>query len=506
MDLNSLRRSNPLGRAGFLARRDHTLGVLFERLARVRGARTLVTEAGDGLQLTISEAAALVAQWAGGVARASEPGAVVVVAAPNGYEQLLLCLAVARAGGVPAPVNPQMRQGEIDHVVKDSAATLVLAGAADLDGGPALEQAVPADPDDLAALFYTSGTTGLPKGAQLTHRSLIGGLVAAAALPSNLRRDEAVVSLPLAHIMGFVTALGLACAGIPVWFLPDFHPVRVLDAIETRRATVFIGVPAMYRMLLDAGAGERDLKSIRLWASGADSMPADLAARFKKMGASAELPVVGPVGEAGFAEGYGMVETGGGVAAKLSLPFLPGGLGSAMGMALPGYRFRVVDEDGKPVRRGAVGELLVKGPGVLKGYHGDTEATAATFTDDGWLRTGDLGRLGPLGTVFFAGRKKDVVKHGGYSVYALEVEQVIDQHPDVVGSAVVAVPDERKGEVPGAVVVLRAGAAFDPEGLTAWTAERLSDYKVPVRWAVTDELPLTGTRKVQRSELLALFT
>ncbi|MEJ7585354.1 MAG: fatty acid--CoA ligase family protein, partial [Acidimicrobiales bacterium] len=366
-------------------------------------------------------------------------------------------------------------------------------------------RAQPAGPDDLAALFYTSGTTGLPKGAELTHRSLIGGLVAAAALPSGLRHDEAVMSLPMAHIMGFVAALGLACAGIPVWFLADFHPVRVLDAIESRRASLFVGVPAMYRMLLDAGAEDRNLRSVRIWMSGADTMPVDLAARFKKMGAMAELPVVGPVGEAAFAEGYGMVETGGGVAAKFSPPMIPAGLGSALGMPLPGYRFKVVDEDGAAVRRGSVGELLVRGPGVLQGYHGDTTATAATFTEDGWLRTGDLARLGPFGSVVFAGRMKDVVKHGGYSVYSLEVEQVIAQHPDVVEVAVVGLPDARKGEIPAAVVVLEPGAAFDPDGLQAWTAERLSEYKVPIRWVVTDVLPRTGTRKVQRAELADLF-
>jgi len=501
---NPLRLSNPINRATFLVRRDHTLGVLLERLAGIRGNRTMVTEA-DGLSVSVADAAGLVAKWAGGISRACEVGDVVVVAVPNGYEQLLLCLAVSRAGAVPAPVNPQMRPDEIDHVVADSGATLVLSGAADLDDGPPLDVAVPADPNDLAALFYTSGTTGRPKGAELTHLSLIGGLVAAAALPSGLHRDEAVMSLPIAHIMGFVSALGLACAGIPVRFLPDFHPVKVLDAIETRRATMFVGVPAMYRMLLDAGAEDRDLRSVRLWASGADTMPSDLAARFKKMGATAELPLIGPVGEAAFAEGYGMVETGGGVAAKLSPPGISAGLGSSMGMALPGYRFKVVDEDGSPVRRGSVGELLVKGRGVLQGYHGDSEATAATFTDDGWLRTGDLARMGPLSTVFFVGRKKDVVKHGGYSVYAVEVEQLICQHPDVADVAVVALPDERKGEIPAAVIVLRPGVELDPDGLATWTGERLSEYKVPLRWVATDRLPRTGTRKVQRNELIALF-
>src|SRR5262249_6193888 len=156
------------------------------------------------------------------------------------------------------------------------------------------------------------------------------------------------------------------------------------------RATVFVGVPAMYRMLLDAGAEQRDLRSIRVWLAGADVMPEDLARRFKRMGASATLPGVGwSVGEAMFAEGYGMVETAGGASVKRPPPFVPVGLGESIGIPLPPYRFRVVDDDGRDVRRGQVGELLLKGPGALEGYHGDHTATAAVLTDDGWVRTGD---------------------------------------------------------------------------------------------------------------------
>ena len=173
------------------------------------------------------------------------------------------------------------------------------------------------------------------------------------AWPAILHRDEAVFALPIAHIMGFTTLMGLACLGVPVFLLPSFRPVEVLDAIEERRATVFIGVPAMYRMMEEAGAEHRDLTSIRIWGSGADAMPADLARRFKKMGATATLPLIGPIGEATFLEGYGMVEVGGGVAAKLSPPMLDVGLGESIGFQLAGYRFRVVDDDGHDVRHRA---------------------------------------------------------------------------------------------------------------------------------------------------------
>jgi acyl-CoA synthetase (AMP-forming)/AMP-acid ligase II len=496
-----------LDRASLLLRRDHTLGNLLDRLEKVHGDRPLVTEA-DGLSLTYAQAAKRVRRWAGGIAAQTTPGDVVVIATPNGYEQMLLCFAASRAGALPAPVNSEMRRDEVDHVVADSGATLVIRSAAQVDDHPPMAHAHAASPDDVGALFYTSGTTGSPKGAALTHRALVGQAAGAAMWPARLHRDEAVIALPVAHIMGFAVLIGLAFAGIPAYLLPKFHPVKVLDAIEQRRATMFVGVPAMYRMLDEAHAAERDLTSIRVWASGADAMPPELAERFKKMGATLTVPLLGAVGQATFAEGYGMVEVGGGVAAKLSPPFLGAGsgpLGEALGFALPGYELRVVGEDGAEVAGGEVGELQVKGPGVLKAYWGDDAATAAVLTEDGWLRTGDLARKGPLGLLVFEGRAKHVIKHGGYSVYALEVEQALEQHPDVLEASVVGLADERLGEVPAAAVRLAPGSSTTPESLIAWAKERMSDYKVPKRVVAVDELPRTGTAKVQKQALLSLF-
>jgi acyl-CoA synthetase (AMP-forming)/AMP-acid ligase II len=497
---------NPLDRTSLLLRRNHTLGTIIERLAKVNDRRRLVEESGGGLRLTYAQASKRVNRWAGGIAGKIEPGDRVVIATPNGYEMALLCLAASRAGGIPVPVNSQMRPDEIRHVVEDSSAALVIRAAAEVDGAEPLTEAHPFSSDDVAALFYTSGTTGKPKGVELTHESLVGQVARAAVVPTNLIvRGDAVLSLPIAHIMGFVAVLGLACAGIPVYFLPRFRPDDVLDAIEQRRASIFIGVPAMYRMLLEAGAEQRDLSSVRMWGSGADAMPAELAAKFKQLGATANLPIVGAVGEALFFEGYGMVEAGGGAAVKASPPMLNLGLGESLGFPLPGYRFRVVDESGHDVGAGQIGELWLKGPGVSRGYWGDAAASGATITDDGWLRTGDLARKGVLGTVVFAGRQKDVIKNGGYSVYALEVERALEEHPDVLEAAVVGLPDERRGEVPAAVVRLAPGASASPDGLVQWADERLASYKVPHRIVVADELPRTGTRKVQKRELLSLF-
>jgi acyl-CoA synthetase (AMP-forming)/AMP-acid ligase II len=297
-----------------------------------------------------------------------------------------------------------------------------------------------------------------------------------------------------------------------VYSLTKFKAPEVLDAIEGRRATIFIGVPAMFRLMLEAGAEQRDLRSIRVWGSGADVMPPDLARQFQAMGAAATFPITGlSVGGAAFIEGYGMVETGGGVAAKFSLPgfHLPAAIprlfGDVLGVPLPSMQMKVVGEDGDEVGMGQIGELLVKGPTVLEGYHGDAAATAAVRTEDGWLRTGDLVRRGPFGMVGFAGRAKDVIKTGGYSVYAIEVERVMETHPEVVEAAAVGLPDERLGEVPAVAVRVRAGSAVAEDALVAFGAEHLAAYKAPRAVRIVEDMPRTGTDKVAKPRLLPLF-
>jgi acyl-CoA synthetase (AMP-forming)/AMP-acid ligase II len=496
-------------RIELLRDRDVTLGTFTERLARVHGDGPLVEEHDTGLRLSYREAADLVGRWAAGLRRRIAPGDRVVLALPNGYGVFLASQAAARAGGVAVPVNPKMQPAEIDHVVADSEASLVVRDVEELEGavgaayGPG--DAVPADPDDVAALFYTSGTTGKPKGAELTHRALVGRSTGGALFPSGLRRDEVVSGMPVAHIAGFTMMVQAAAIGVPIYVIPRFRPDVALDAIEQRRATVFVGVPAMYRMMEEAGAAERDLSSIRLWASGADVMPFPLARRFQKFGAAAQLPVLGRRGEAAFVDGYGMVELGGGAAVKVLPPGFELPVKGLVGIPLPGYKMKVVDDQGNAIARGEVGELAIKGPGVMRGYHGRPDATREAMTDDGWLRTGDLARRGRLGLIEFAGRKKDVIKHGGYSVFAAEVEDVLGEHPAVAESAVVGMPDERKGEIPVAAVRLRRGETVTEPELLSWADERLSEYKVPKRVAFVEELPRTGTDKVRKQDLVQLF-
>ena len=500
-------------RAALLTGRDVTLGNLMDRLAVIHGDRVMVEEAGEGggsgqgVKRTFEDAGRRVAEFAGWISSVTEPGDRIVLALPNCYDLVLACLAACRAGAVPVPLNAELTEAEVELVATDSGAVRVVREADEMTGGPAstAPAAVPSQ-SDVAAIFYTSGTTGRPKGARLTHRALLGQMRGGALYPAAIRHDEIVFGLPLSHIMGFIAVLGAAVAGLQVYFLPRFRPVDALDAIESRRATMFIGVPAMYRLMLEAGAERRDLRCVRVWASGADAMPAELAHRFRRMGASVTLPLIGrSVGEAVFVEGYGMVETGGGVMFKAALPFVPLPGGGELGVPIPPNRLRVVDENGRDVTPGQTGELWVKGPGVLDGYHGDPEATAAAVTEDGWLRTGDMARRGAFGLVQLAGREKDVIKRGGYSVYAVEVEGALEEHPGVAEAAVVGLPDDRLGQIPVAAIRRAPGAGVTTAELEAWARQRLAAYKVPARFEFVDELPRTGTSKVRRDAVKALL-
>lgn len=511
-------RTGWLDRASLVVGRNVTLGTLMDRLAVIHGDNRLVTDISEPHgELSYRQAAARVAAMSATVSGRTSAGDRVVLALPNGYDLWLASLAVSRAGALPVPLNDELTAKEVELVAADSGASWVVRSSDELlptgakaGNGEQSPVATPAHAADVAAIFYTSGTTGRPKGARLTHRALVGQAGAGVLWPSGLRHDEAVFALPLAHIMGFVAALGMATTGVPVYFMPRFRPVEVLDAIEERGASMFIGVPAMYRLMDEAGASERDLSSVRVWASGADAMPPDLARKFQRMGATLTLPgLARAVGQAAFVEGYGMVETGGGVAVKMSLPGLSLLPGDSVGFPVPPNRFRVVGENGRDVPPGQVGELWVKGPGLLQGYHGDDATTRNVLTEDGWLRTGDMARKGAFGLVHFSGRGKDVIKRGGYSVYAIEVEGVLEEHPGVAEAVVVGLPDDRVGEVPAAAVRAAPGHESDPTGLAAqlegWAEERLAAFKRPVRYLVVDDLPRTGTRKVQRAEVKKLF-
>jgi len=410
-------------------------------------------------------------------------------AALEGTPSITTVIVVRRGGGrdIPSPMQPGR-----DHWYHELMASE--SGAADPE---------PMGAEDMLYILYTSGTTGKPKGAELTHRALVGRFGSGALVPERLLARGAVSGMPVAHIAGFAMLVQLLSLGVPVHLLAKFRPTDALDAIERERPMMFIGVPAMYQMMLDAGAADRDLSSVRVWSSGADALRPEVAEAFQRFGSTFRLPLLGRgVGRATFVDGYGMVELGGGVALRVHPP-IPLPLSGLRPMG--GARLAVLDDEGREVPRGEVGELAVKGPGVMRGYHGNAEATREAMTDDGWLRTGDLARARPLGFFELAGRKKDVIKHGGYSVFAVEVEHALAEHPAVAEVAVLGLPDQRKGEVPVAVVRLAPGAVATVDDLRAFAATRLADYKRPTRVVLVDHLPRTGTEKVQKQALRRLF-
>lgn len=526
-------------RLGIAFRRGLTLGNLAERLAAVYEdrpafllpARSRLT--GGRRTITFGDTGRTVGRLAAALARAGVGiGDTVAVVPSNGSDFLLSFLAVVRAGATAVPINPILKPAEVRTLVELSGARSLLCDPATLNsaiGGtralPRVERwfclgraagtkdllaasrrvrtpppSIPIAPDTVVAILYTSGTTGRPKGARLTNEGLLSILSVAALHPTGVPGSVklAVTALPIAHIMGLASALGLMMAGIPNRMFPHFDAARVLDAIERERAELFVGVPAMYRSMLEAGAERRDLTSVKAWASAADVMPRELARTFQSFGR-----LIGPV-PALFLEAYGMVELGGAAIAKITPPgpdWLPKRIA---GVPIYPYRVKVVDEGGKELPRGRVGELAVKGPGVLESYHGDPEATGRVLAG-GWLRTGDLARIGPLGAVILEGRKKEVIKVGGYSVFPVEVEEEIRRHPKVADAAVVGIPDPRKGQVPAAAVVPKPRAKVTEAQLAAWARDEIASYRRPRRWLVLDELPRGATRKADKRAIARMF-
>jgi long-chain acyl-CoA synthetase len=463
-----------------------------------------------------------------------EKGERVLVDLSNRMEIPFLCFGIMKAGGVAVPINFMLTQKEIAFIAGDSGAKTaitdkpvfefqmkeqsafptiekwaVLGSSEGLDGEfielkPLIEKAPgyfpeqKKDPDELVGIFYTSGTTGFPKGAMMTSRSLLTAQRLTAAIIPTTSRDIGVMALPLAHLFGFGLTLISLSGGLTGMFVRSFDPDRILSAIEKSKATIFVGVPAMYQMMLDAGLDDYDLSGVRIWGSSADAMPDEVGIEFRKRGRLK----IGPLDlDSLFLDAYGMVELSSLACLKMPLPgikFPPKCVGFPM---LP-IRARILDEQGNRVPTGEVGELAIKGPCVMKGYWNKPAETAELMVN-GWFRTGDMAKKDRVGRVYFADRKKDVVKSGGYSVFSVEVEQEVLEHPAVIDVAVVGIPHPTKKEAPVAICILEEGAEATEEEIHTWCRDNIARYKSPRRVLIIteEEMPRTPTMKILKREL-----
>ena len=409
-------------------------------------------------------------------ARGVSAGDRVGVMLPNVPQFAMAYYGVLRIGGIVVPMNPLLKAREIEHHVSDSGASLVLDDAAALPGD------APADPgvaersaDDTAVILYTSGTTGRPKGAELTHGNLMRNAEVMRELIDVESEDVILGALPLFHSFGQTCGLNTAVAtGACLALIPRFLPGDVLELIERRQVTVFEGVPTMYAALLQA-AERHDTSSLRVCVSGGAALPLEILNGFEAAFGCVVL------------EGYGLSETS--PVASFNRPHLR--KAGSIGTPVDGVELRLLD----PTPEG-VGEIAIRGHNVMKGYWRNPEATAQAIDADGWFRSGDLARADEDGCYFIVDRKKELIIRGGYNVYPREIEEVLYEHPAVREAAVVGIPHLDLGEEVGAAVALKEGAETDEAEVREFVRSQVAAYKYPRHVWFVDELPKGATGKI----------
>ena len=473
-------------------------------------------ETADGAVLSYAELERRTAQYANAlVAMGLAPGDRVALQAEKSLEAVFVYLATVRAGGVFLPLNTAYTPPEIDYFLGDAepaificdpAEEAVLAPIAsargvgqvvtmDANGQGTLREAaeacrstfedVPRGPDDLAALLYTSGTTGRSKGAMLTHENLASNAQALAETWHFTSDDVLIHALPIFHTHGLFVAINVTlAAGASMIFLPKFDSARILALMS--RASVLMGVPTFYvRLLKSPELTPEAAAGMRLFISGSAPLLAETHREWRARTSHAIL------------ERYGMTETG----MNTSNPFEGERIAGTVGFPLPGVELRVVaPESWEVLGTGEIGMIELRGPNVFKGYWRMPEKTAAEF-HDGWFVTGDLGLVGPDGYVQIVGRGKDLVISGGYNVYPKEVETEIDALPGVIESAVIGIPHPDFGEGVTAVVIASPDAALDEQVVVEALEGRLARYKLPKRVIFLDDLPRNTMGKVQKNLL-----
>ena len=471
----------------------------------------------DDLQITYSQFDAAAARVATLLEQAGiEPGDRVGVMLPNTPAFAIAFYGIMYRGAVAVPMNPLLKSREVAFYLSNSGAKAMFAapafgdqataGAAEVgarcwlvdDPGlaklvadlPAQDAPVQRGADDVAVILHTSGTTGKPKGAMLTHGGLGRNAEVCVRTLAETGRDDVVMGcLPLFHVFGLTCGLnGSVLAGAMMTLIPRFDPRKALEVIERDAVTVFEGVPTMYSALLSVAdeAKPEATRSLRICISGGAAMPVQVLTDFEKAFGCTVL------------EGYGLSESS--PAAAFNHPHRERKVGS-IGTPIEGVEMRVVDLDGVPVPQGEAGEIQIRGHNVMKGYWNLPDATKATITADGWLNTGDVGKVDEDGYFYIVDRTKDLIIRGGYNVYPREIEEVLYEHPAVAEAAVIGIPHDSLGEEVGAAVALKKDAAASAEELRDYVKERVAAYKYPRKVWLVDALPKGPTGKVQKRDI-----
>jgi len=493
-------------------------GNLFDLIQRhVPAADKVFLETGDGSRVTYGDMLERSARMANVlVARGVKPGDRVAVQVEKSVENLMLYLGTLRAGAVYLPLNTAYTLAELDYFIGDAEPSLVVSDPAkregmaeiarkygvgavetlDARGAGSLADAaataagtfdtVARTPDDLAAILYTSGTTGRSKGAMLTHRNLSSNAETLVTFWRFTGQDVLLHALPIYHTHGlFVATNTLLLAGGSMLFLPKFDAEQVMRLLP--KATAMMGVPTFYTRLLQHPQLTREnCAHMRLFISGSAPLLAETHREFREKTGHAIL------------ERYGMTET----SMNTSNPYDAERIAGTVGFPLPGVELRVADaETGKVLPQGEIGIIEVKGPNVFKGYWRMPEKTASEFRPDGFFITGDVGKVDDRGYVHIVGRAKDLIITGGFNVYPKEVETEIDAIPGVVESAVIGVQHPDFGEGVTAVVVPAKGATLTEQQVLSALDGRLAKFKLPKRVLFLDDLPRNTMGKVQKNVL-----
>ena len=460
---------------------------------------------------------------ANGLAAANvQPGDRVALYGPNCWEWLVAYYGIVKTGAAVNPIDVMLTHEEVRFVVEDSGARAVIAscdkgrslldlkgrvnlsdvmlwgdaktGALSFDdclrqGKPQFE-AAPRRPTDPASICYTSGTTGFPKGALHCHRAAVWAFVGTALMAARSRNDRFVTALPLAHLYGGCVFNATFMCGATLILMPRFEEATMLSAISKHRATMLDGVPTMYYYLLAHRDLEKyDLSSLTRCWTGGQTLPAAKSLEFTER-------VGCPVHEV-----WGMTELAGPASANPAVGLNKPG---TAGIAYLGNEMRVVDIDDPHVVLGPSqrGELMFRGPMVMDGYYGNDKATRETIEPDGWLHSGDIATVDEDGYFTIVDRKKDMILTAGFNVYPAELERVLCMHPAIALAAVAGVPDEAKGELAKAYVMLKPTCSLTKHALVQHCREHLAAYKVPRAVQFVEDVPKTSTGKIMRRNLI----